>query len=60
MVFLFRLMIRKDLVMIHMPHSVQVTLWNWRTGAVLLLNFINSEVCRTINFVNFSFLMKVH
>ncbi|KAL5492065.1 hypothetical protein ACEPAI_3512 [Sanghuangporus weigelae] len=47
MVFLFRLMIRKDLVMIHMPHSVQVTLWNWRTGAILLLNFTNNEGRRT-------------
>ena len=44
MVFFFRLMIRGDLVMIHMSHSVQITLLNWRTGSVLLLNFTNNEV----------------
>ncbi|EJD07227.1 uncharacterized protein FOMMEDRAFT_149738 [Fomitiporia mediterranea MF3/22] len=47
MVFFFRLMIRGDLVMIHMPHSVQLTLLNWMTGNVLLLNFTNSEGRRT-------------
>ena len=46
MVFFFRLMIRGDLVMIHMPHSVQLTLLNWKTGSVLLLNFTNSKVSK--------------
>ena len=43
-VFLFRLMIRNDLVVVHLPHSFQIILMNWREGKCVILDFNDGTV----------------
>ena len=43
-VFLFRMMLQGDLVMIHIPHSFQIILFDWRLSKTLVLNFTNADV----------------
>lgn len=43
-VFVFRIMLRGDLLMIHLPHALQVILVDWRHQRSVIVDYADSMV----------------
>lgn len=59
-VFIFRIMLRGDLMMIHVPHALQVILIDWRLQRCVIVDYADSMVsvvCMLIDWRPFSLML---